>query len=352
MGIKVPLRVMLDEGRAWSSSKNAIEKYVDDIVQGGFNAICPCVWHGQGATWDSAIEPLRDPTFKAGPDLYKYLVKLCKEQNIFLIPWFTISLAQRVGLHDEWRLNENMMTPFFNVWRDEFRAYITSLVDEFVDQYACDGVFLDFMRSGHIWNTVPGRQRYMQDTGRNFQADFAIWYNNAGMLPIMSDWIRRYTESLLVMIHHVIKTSRPADIFSYGRIALGDVYGPSRFGDWLQGRRLREWQMKGLVDWIFIEAYEPTPDVSHVMSEISLLESKYQDRAIPLLANYVQQGEAFNAMDGNQLVENIQMVQKAGSPNHTGIYFYNYYTKEQCKKLRNKAFMNTRYKDNNIICTC
>ncbi len=353
MSINVPLRVLLDESKDWSTNQNGIDKYIENALGGGFNALMPCVWNARGATWDSQVEPVKDPQYNAGA--YAYLVKSCKRTNVLLIPWFTVVKAARPGLHDEWRLNETTNSPYYNIWLDEFRAYITNLVDEFVDMFHCDGVFLDYMRSGNIWSTRPGRDQYQLDMKRNWNRDFQLWDGNAGLVPDMSEWIRKAAESLLVMLNFVIRTSQPsAEIFGYGRIHLGEVNGPARFTDYQQGRRLREWQAKGLFDWALIEAYDPVPNVSKVVSELNLIDMKYRDHAFPLIANYVQTNETtFVSMDGNQLCANIQLLRKSRVTEHIGIYFSGYYNGNQRNKLSQKVFTDTRLQTPRIVkCQC
>jgi len=353
MSFHVPIRILLDEGREWSTSQTGINAYIEKVIRGGFNTICPNIWHGNGATWNSNIEPLRDPTYQSSFDAYQYLTRLCQQRNIFIIPWVTVSLVERAALHPEWRLNENLQTPFFNIWIEEFRAYITALVQEFVERYYCDGVFIDFMRAGNIWSSSVGRQQYQIDTGRIWVKDFPLWDRRASAVPEMSEWIRQPVTKLLTSLVTTIRAARSTcQIFGYGRIDLGNPNAPARFTDYQQGRRLREWQASGLINYVFVESYDAIPNISFISSEIQLLESRLQYYAIPLLANYLQLNETkFVSMPPAHLQQNAQQLQKAGFENHLGVYFSRYYTDEQADMLAASIFTNTRYR---IIhqCTC
>lgn len=308
------LRILLDEGRNWSTDKAGVAAYIDRIRSAGFNAIMPCIWHGAGTTWNSDVEPVRDALYQSSFDAFDVLLKLCKRYRIICMPWFCVSIAQRAGMHPEWALNNGTITDggdaHYSIWDNDFRGWINTLVDEFTGRYAIDGMFLDFTRSGTIYQTTPGRVLYAQDTGRDWANDFALWVNSPGRCPHMSGWIERYVTSLMREIVNTIKRNLPnAKQTAYGRIYLGNPASPANQTDYMQGRRIREWLEAGLIDYIFNTDYNETINFSRLREEKECVDPRLRKKIIGLIANYVV-NSSVQPMNAVKLVQNIEMMKK------------------------------------------
>jgi Glycosyl hydrolase-like 10/Concanavalin A-like lectin/glucanases superfamily len=259
-------RILLDEAGGYSSKAGA-EALVDKAKDGGFNIIMTCVYHGNGAKWDTTTIPVENTAYQTlidGKEPLKYLVDYAHSQGIDVHAWFTIN-----------NCNSNMESLFItNGWVDSsfmddgkykvivhysgFRDFISDLVEEVVEDYGVDGVNLDFIRARGYCTTSYCQTDYStKNPGRNLTTDISNkeysylgeWNYNA-----VTDIVSQVNAKCAAIDSDVV-------ISICGRLVLDDNRLTDTYAR--QGRDGKRWSNAGYIDFILNMDYRMRPDYTN-----------------------------------------------------------------------------------------
>lgn len=321
-------RAIFDEGVGWVSEKGALET-IRRIKKAGFNVYIPCVWHGKGSRYPTALSVSEDGQDFRNGDPLRHLITIAHENGIEVHPWFCVALRQREFL-PEFYSSETPQRAF-DVHRPQFREFITSLVLDVVKRYAVDGVLLDYIRTMGICTCSYCVHAYRELYGRNLHDDMHKRSSKGELEPHLQRWQDNAVELIVSRIATEGKKIKPHLIVS--------VYGhptPSFLPPSMQGRREIKWANKGLIDVIYNGEYSQTPDFEKHQKVKEKM--KNPSKLIILLGNYEK------TINGKVIPRNTNLLIKLVSysqrrfPEGIGIYLYSMLNDDQVEKLVEENF--------------
>jgi uncharacterized lipoprotein YddW (UPF0748 family) len=323
-GNVVEIRAIFDEGTGWMSEAGAKET-IQRIKKAGFNVYIPCVWHGQGARYPTALAPTEGNRDLSKTDPLARLIAIAHQNGIQVHPWFTIALRQR----DFFKEFYGAGTPenAFDLHRPAFRDFIAGLVVDVVARYDIDGVNLDYIRTMGRCKCDYCQKAYNNTFGRNLLADVS-WFDKKGaLLPQVQQWHDDAVEAIVREISVRGKKNKPNLIISVDGHPTPSFFPPNS-----EGRQEVKWANEDLVDLIFNMDYEQNPDFD--LFEIVRKEMEEPGKLLFLLGNYERDPQkGLMPMCPTILKSNIEYVLRRWCSSGVGVYYYGQLSEEQIRVL-------------------
>ena len=323
-GTIMQTRVMFDEGRGWMTSEGAAE-IISRIKRAGFNVYVPCIWHGQGTRYPSAVAvPELGKIFTDDP--LSRLIDLAHRNGIEVHPWFTITLRQR----NFYKKYYDFGTPAdaFDVHNPDFRKFIVDLIIDVVKRYDVDGVNLDYIRTMGICTSMYCQNDYLRQFGRDLLSD-TNHRNPDGLLePHLQRWQDETITAIVRDIGNKTKAIRSRIIIS--------VDGHPALGSSEEGREDLSWANSGLIDIVFNMDYHVLPDYEYLNYIISRFTEP--QKLIQLLGNYeVNFPEIIEPRDPELIAKSIEYTLSRW-PHGVGLYLYQLLTEDQVRVISGGPF--------------
>lgn len=324
------INAMWDESRLWMTQAQADET-IKKLVAANIDTFMPCIWHGRGVTWPSAIVPEKDHYWNVAfdqdfPDPLAYLLDACHDAQIKVYPWFTVALNQ-FPQNEYAQFVDGPPDTSFNVHRPEFRAWIHSIMLEAVRNYAIDGLILDYIRSGY------GTAQYQQDdyaakTGRNLLTDWANWGSDQTAFDSIVGWRAAAVELIVKNIRSAARAVRPdLPIHVYGSPGSSDLQ--------LQGQDVVKWVNAGWTEALWDGASQPPETLDRTEIDYAMQNLDDTSKYFMLADNYVS---GPSPATGQQFVDLIEIGLALPKSQGIGIYLLEQLTDEQIVSLRAGPF--------------
>jgi hypothetical protein len=272
-------RAIFDEGRGWMTKVGADET-IRRIKRGGFNVYIPCVWHGQGTRYPSAMAPSEQNLCFKDYDPLKYLIEIAHRNGIEVHPWFTIMLRQRDFFHGfyDYGTPENA----FNVHNPQFRLFIVDIVLDLIQQYDVDGVNLDYVRTMGVCTSQSCIEQYKKQYQRNIYSDVLDRKLNKQPVQELLEWNENAVKEIVRTISEKAKKLKPKFI-----ISVDGQPRPIQMKPDEQGRNEIMWLNEGLIDIVFSMDYAHIPDIERLRLVKKTLRNP--NALVPLYSLYEHQ---------------------------------------------------------------
>ena len=323
-------RAIFDEGTGWmtpSSMKETLTK----IKKAGFNVYIPCVWHGKGTRYPSALAPPEDGLPLSKEDPLTRLIASAHDMGIEVHPWFCVALRQRSFLDEYY----TFQTPSsaFDLHRPGFREFITELMLDVVRRYEVDGINLDYIRTMGFCTCSHCKKEYNARFNRDLSADIAIKPGNGRLATYLQSWQDDAVADVVKTVSQKGKAIRPGLVVSVDGHPRPRILPPS----W-EGRREIKWAKEGYIDILYNMDYEKKPDIEK--HDLILEELGGDACLIMLVSNYdiiSKRNISRKPDDLNDLIHHIQKKYQAG----VGVYIYSMLNSLQVKRLESGCFQET-----------
>lgn len=326
-------RAMLDEGGGWVNSEY-VDELVEKLSRAGFNVYIPCVWHGRGTRWPSALdapEPGLTEVFAAqGHDPLAYLIERCHEKGIEVHPWFCVVKRER-DLHPEF-VEETTPAGFYDVHRPEFRDFIVGLMLDVVTRHDVDGINLDYIRSGGLCRgekcLAEYRQRFGSELADDVQAVQKPGWANANVLA----WQDEAIADIVKRVAEQGRALKPGLVISVD----GHVKPPGAAPD-ASGRNETMWVDAGWVDVAY------NMDYGRVLTFAALdavRGASNRPQAYVCLPGNYERGDDGKVLprEGQLVADQIAFCQRKWPGNGVGLYLYSMLSEAQIDALRAGPF--------------
>lgn len=237
-----------------TASPQAIDAALDRIDRAKITDVLLIVWNGQGAVWYQPTASVADTSSNQTWDALAYWISRAHRRGIRCHAWFAV--AYRVATFNVYPAFSPAGTPAskYNLWLQPVRDWLAANVSELMRRYEWDGIHLDYMRTGGLWEGTDAEARYLADTGRNLVTDKAVWLTtpgNSGGGIQMSNWLKAAVETTMDSLIAAAQAQHPGIERS--------TYGLGYACEYDQGRRIREWLDTGKMDVAFAEQYGDVP---------------------------------------------------------------------------------------------
>jgi Glycosyl hydrolase-like 10/Concanavalin A-like lectin/glucanases superfamily len=344
-GLKAPLRqkrdergkllesrVIFDESITWATSREETNKVLNRIKAAGFNVYVPCVWHGQGTYYQTALTSPDTRLQKIIDDEYDpltYLIKQAHSLGIEVHPWFTVAL--RYDKRYPQFFDEGTPENAYNIHNKDFRKFIIDLMLDVVQRYNVDGINLDYIRTMGICTSSACRDDYFIKTGFPFHLDFKMkdmfgaartriqkWQDDA-VGEVVSDFAKR------------ARNLKPNLVISIdGHVEIDDAVRS------LQGRNELKWENRRWIDVIFNMDYQARID----FEKITFAQTNLSDRKklVLLFGNYEHEDDLIVSRPGDIVAKYIEFAQRTWPGTGVALYLYTKLSDEQIKGLKSGVF--------------
>jgi uncharacterized lipoprotein YddW (UPF0748 family) len=159
------------------TTPEAVDETLARVEAGRFNTIFVNVFiHGHPYYESVLVE--KNPDLAPGYDPLAYVLEEAHRRGIQVHAWFVVGPMPESVLsrHPEWALvdADNQQHPWYNFVRPEARQFVSDLVLEVVENYAVDGLHLDYIRypfPGLKWGLDPYS---IQDFAERYSADLEL----------------------------------------------------------------------------------------------------------------------------------------------------------------------------------
>jgi len=326
-------RALLDEGSGWTSQEGADER-VEKMRRAGFNVFIPCVWHGRGSYWPSALEPpqegLEQVVSDPDRDPLKYLIGACHAEGIEVHPWFCVSKRER-DLHPEF-VEEGTPERFFDAHRPEFRDFIVALMLDVIRRYEVDGINLDYIRTGGLCKGPKCRSEYKARFGTELLDDLARRGPDGGPNAKVVQWQNEAISDIVKRVALEGRKLRPGLIVSVD----GHLKPPSAAPS-TDGRNELPWIEAGWVDVVY------NMDYGRMLSFATLDGVRKAigrpTAAVALPGNYerTREGQVV-PREGKLVADHIAFCRRRWPGNGVGLYLYSMLSDDQIAALRAGPF--------------
>ncbi|MEW6710177.1 MAG: family 10 glycosylhydrolase [Candidatus Riflebacteria bacterium] len=317
-GNVVEIRAIFDEGTGWMSEAGAKET-IQRIKKAGFNVYIPCVWHGHGARYPTALAPTEGNRDLGKIDPLARLITIAHQNGIQVHPWFTIALRQR----DFFKEFYGAGTPeeAFDLHRPEFRKFIVGLMVDVVARYDIDGLNLDYIRTMGRCKCDYCQKTYNKKYGRDLVTDVSYIDKEGALLPQVQQWQDEAVEAIVRDISEEGKKIKPTLVVSVDGHPTPVFYSPNS-----EGRQEIKWANENLIDLIFNMDYSQKPDFdTHDVVRSALYGPQ---KLLLLLANYDTRSGVIIPRDADFISGLTEYVRKKWC-NGVGIYLYSQLSNSQ-----------------------
>ena len=323
-------RIIFDEGLNWVTRASA-DRLCSRIARAGFNVFSPCVWHGRGTIWPSKLAPWDSHNVRAeGFDPLGNLLQTAERYGIEVHPWFTLSLRQRDFFPEFY--DAGTPVPYFDVHRESFREFISSLIFEVATTYPVHGINLDYVRAGGICVSPLCVKDYRQQTGRNLLLDsqmnqdvpvYDMTQLIAWQSAAVTDLVRRGSMSC--------RRAKPNIVISTS----GQTGHPLVK---IEGGDSGKWADEGLIDVLYNMHYEPNPDFAAISKIQSAM--KRPEAMVVGIGNYEEAtaSSPVRSREPAQLAALIRTTRTLQQGNGVAVYLYSMLNDAQIEMLRTGVF--------------
>jgi len=324
-------RAIADEGVEWALTKSHIDRVLARVHEAGFNVYIPCVWHGAGTRFLSALAPPDEKlagSMNENFDPLAYVIEQAHALGIEVHPWFTVVLRQRDFLNEYY--DDGTPSMAFNIHNPAFRKFMTDLILDVVAKYDVDGVHLDYIRSMGICTSEVCQTHYTNSTGRNLSLDaLAVDFSNDAWDSI-AGWNGRAMTSMVSELSQQSRRLKPTILIS------GDG-NPLDKRPRLQGRDLISWANQNLIDRIYYFNYDTTLEASQINSSLQQLTNPR--RLAILLGNWERvDTNKVIPLVGDHLARLVYQTRINWPSHEIGVYLYNQLTNGQIQSLQSGPF--------------
>ncbi len=325
-------RVLFDEDMAWATSKEATDRILARVKEAGFNVYVPCVWHGRGTYYPSAVAPA-DPALKgriaSGEDPLEYLVEQAHRLGIQVMPWFTV-VRREGGLFPHWR-SEGTNESAFNVHDPAFRRFVVDLMTDVVRRYPIDGINLDYIRSMGICRSDGCKADYASRFGRDLDRDVAMrkvpFHPGAASI---ATWNAEAVTAIVRAFAQAAKALRPELVISV------DAH-PLHPDLTIQGQDAIEWVNQRWVDVIYNMDYRKEVDLERMRKTRAAL--KEPERVILLAALFDLEDKRVTPRRPDEVVGYVALTRRLWPGSGIAFYHFKQLTDAQMKALREGPFL-------------
>jgi uncharacterized lipoprotein YddW (UPF0748 family) len=324
-------RAIFDEDIYWATSRTATDEVLRKIKNTGFNVYVPCVWHGRGARYVSALVPV-DPRLtnvvSSEYDPLRYLINRAHYLDIEVHPWFAITLREG-KLFPEFHA-EGLPINAFNVHNGEFRGFIINLVEEVARKYDVDGINIDYIRSRGVCLSRACKNSYKNMFHRSLYADYLLRKTSSDAFDRLSHWNKTGVDKILVGINEAVTTINPNIILS-----VDSVPGARHLK--MEGQNAIEWANNGLIDVIFFMYYKERIDFEEIANAIDDLKDK--KIIYLLLSTYnTKLRKVIVHKEPEVLVRDVRKIRSESIYLGEGFYHYKQLADDQAGALRKNVY--------------
>lgn len=324
----VPVRAIFDEGMYWAGTPSEVAGVLARAKDAGFNAYIPCVWHGQGATWESAVSPVWDANPSvAKRDAFGVFLKAAHGQGMRVLPCFTLVLRQRAFFPEF--TSGSRPDGVFDVQNVDFRQFVRKLVLEFVSRYEVDGINLDYVRAGQVCYDARCQDAYYQATKRNLMLDLASHKVNSTAFGSIVRWQRDAVREMVTSIAMDARKVRPGLVVTVDAAPWADTV-------LIEGQDSLAWSEAGIVDVVFSMNYERSIDWP-AMRELQV-GLKNPERFAVMVGNYDAESVGSPVpRPGSVLSALVNKAEGFNRAGHYAVYSYSYLSDDQVRGLSTRS---------------
>ena len=322
-------RAILDEGLNWVTKRSA-ETVCMRIKRAGFNVFIPCVWHGRGAVWPSRLAPWDSHNKRLpGFDPLENLIRTAEAYEIEVHPWFTVALRQREFLGKFY--DDGTPSDAFDVHRDAFREWISSLIAEVVAAYPVHGINLDFVRAGGVCRSPQCIDDYRRRTGRDLLADSRRRRIPGADLTQLVRWQQEAVGDIVGRVSHRVREINRKIVISVDAAPGNPLVA-------MEGQDSIRWADNGWIDVIYNMHYEVQPDFESIRTLRSSMSRP--EVMVVLSGNFDRVGpqKAVVPRDAARVAELLKESRSIGTGNGVGLYLYSMLSDEQIDLLQRTVF--------------
>jgi len=268
--------------RITAKSPAELEIQIKEIVDVGFNMICPETIYGGSAIYPGAHPHLPQHRQYRGWDPLAELVRLSKKYQLELVPWVWVYHVGRKGTNlvenkAQWlALSRQREHPsqvekgyhFLCPSRTEVRKFWLEVYEKMINTYDIEGIQLDYIRYPV---SVPHDLGfcYCDSCRRNFQEEehpdpFEIHpETNPEQWSAWNTYRTKQISGFVAEVKTLLLKNKPAVKLSADVFPVPEESRQTKMQDW------EDWLKRGYLDEVFTMSY--TPDAESVKSDANLL---------------------------------------------------------------------------------
>lgn len=319
------IKALFDENYHWITKQGA-DQLIEDAKKAGFNVIIPCVWHGRGASWNSALAPI-DSKLPAAQirenDPLGYLINTAHQNGLQVHPWVTVFKRELDFLP---QYADPSTKKFFNIHDPGYIEFISNVTLELAQRYNIDGLNLDYVRSTGVCDRLSCINDYKQKTGRDFKLDAATSFVLPAAKQALISWRIGAITNGIKAINTKVRAVKPNQIISVDTIVNDDIW-------YSYGADGIRWLNQGLIDVVFHMDYRTTL-LKNVISG-AMAKIIEPERLLILISNVDLPPEKITPRTRYQ-VESLlgQVANLSVNQNSYGFYEYKFLTKFQLPAIK------------------
>ncbi len=305
-------RVMFDESLDWAESRAATDTILARVQSGGFNVYVPCVWHGRGTLFPSALSKTDTRVanrIESGDDPLAYLITQAHAIGVQVHPWFYVMRREDDKLPAFF--DEGTPKDAFNLHQPAFRTFIVNLMLDTVKRYDIDGLNLDYIRSMGFCTSDFCAQDYRSKFDRSLYLDLLLRKIPRNKTESLSQWNFASVSDIVRRFSTEAKRLKPKLEVSMDGHPLGEY-------DLLQGQDSITWANQGWIDVIYYMQYAPRIDVEKALAARNALREPAKLTLLVSLYDMVQRAPV--ARDASVISGYVDLARQQ-LPG-TGIAFY------------------------------
>jgi hypothetical protein len=326
-------RVIFDEDMHWAVSKESADTILNRIKAAGFNVFIPCVWHGNGTYYPTALAEI-DPKLAnivSAYDPLAYLIQKAHSLGIEIHPWFTV-MRRENSLRPSFS-GDGVPDGAYDVHNPEFRKFIVDLMTDLVRRYDVDGVNLDYIRAMGLCTSDSCQDDYKRLTGVNFLTDYYLRGIVGPARNRLEQWQDRAVREIVSVFSTRAREIKPNLIISVdGHPKPRTEHRP------LEGRDEVGWLNEGLIDVVFAMDYRETIDYRTI--DAVRKDLRRPEHLIVLFGNYdrIHKTGPAAPRKGVLVAKYASYAQRRWPSIGVGFYIYGQMSDDQVSALRGGPF--------------
>jgi len=325
-------RVIFDESSDWALSRNNTDEILGRISAAGFNVYIPCVWHGRGTYYPTAVGHVNrriQQRIDGGDDPLLYLVRKAHGLGIEVHPWFTVVKRE----DDTYPRFYDEGTPkgAYNVHIPEFRSFVVDLMLEAAKRYAIDGINLDYIRAMGICLSDFCSQDYKNKYDAILKLDYIMRAVSNSARNRIQFWQDAAINDIVKRLSENIREINPEITLSVDTHPVAD--NSKRALEGLDAIRIAN---SGMVDVIYNMDYQKVINIENVTRVRRAM--KQPDKLITLFGNYERIGKKVIPRDPLLIKKYIELARSRWPNSGIAFYLYSKLSDDQVKLLASGPF--------------